>query len=184
MNKHRLLSLSGFSIRHQVILLFFVVIVLPFLFIGYFAYQKSVQAIENVSSIVSLEMINKNAKNLDNFLNLVDAAQNEIMSLAEMQNLLSAEPDTILEEMEIAAHLNQMTFALSSNPYAYSIRIFPIEPSRYPTFTYSIYQGIDIEKEKWFQQAKEMASPFWQLFLPNDNPVLYKEPIFSKMKRL
>lgn len=173
-----------FSIRHQVILLFFMVIALPFLFIGYFSYSKSVKAIQNVSSVVSKEMMLKNAKNLDNYLDLVDMAQNEIMYSAEMQRLLSIEPEDVLAELEIAAQLNQYSSMLSTNALAYSIRIFPIEPSRYPTFTHSIYHGIDVEKEEWFNQAKEKKSPFWQLFLPRDNKALYSEPILSKIKQL
>ncbi|MFK7695143.1 sensor histidine kinase [Paenibacillus sp. HJGM_3] len=184
MNRFLMAALGRFSIRHQVILLFFLVIVLPFLFIGYFAYSKSVKAIQDVSSVVSEEMMGKNAKNLDNYLELVDTAQNEIMYSSEMQNLLSIEPADTLEEMEIAAQLIQYTSMLSSNSQAYSIRIFPIEPSRYPSFTHSIYQGVDVEKEDWFRHAKDMKSPFWQLFLPNDNKAFYKEPILSKIKQL
>jgi two-component system sensor histidine kinase YesM len=181
---NRLVDLSRFSIRHQVILLFFIVIMLPFMFIGYFAYHKSVEAIKSVSSIVSLDMMEKNTKNLDNYLNLVNTAQNELMYSAEMQNLLDIEPNNPLAEMEVANKLGQLTNMLSSNPHAYSIRVFPIDPSSYPTFTNSIYHGIDIENMPWFQQAKVMKSPFWQLFLPKDNPVLYPKPIISKIKQL
>ncbi|PYI54377.1 cache domain-containing sensor histidine kinase [Paenibacillus flagellatus] len=180
----RLRDWSRFSIRHQVLLLFFVVIVLPFVFIGYFAYTKSVEAIENVSSVVSLDMIDKNGKTLDNYLNLVGSAQNELMFSSEIQELLSQEPKTKVEEMEFALRLIQLTNSLSSNPHAYSIRLFPIEPSRFPTFTESIYNGIDIENEPWFRQAKETRSPFWQLFLPRDTPTIPAEPVISKIKRL
>ncbi|WP_135550215.1 sensor histidine kinase [Paenibacillus cymbidii] len=184
MSKPSAVQVRRFSIRHQVILLFFLVVVLPFLFIGYFAYSKSVKAIQDVSSIVSKEMMDKNARNLENYLELVDTAQNEIMYSADMQTLLSIVPTDTLEEMAIAAQLIQYSSMLSVNSHAYSIRIFPIEPSRYPTFTHAIYQGIDVEKEEWFRRATEMKSPFWQLFLPKDNSVLYKEPILSKVKQL
>jgi two-component system sensor histidine kinase YesM len=184
MGKLSLIQLLRFSLRHQVILLFFLVIVLPFLFIGYFAYSTSVNAIQNVSSVVSKEMMDKNAKNLDNYLELVDTAQNEIMYSSEMQRLLSIDPTDTLTEMDIASQLIQYSNILSSNSHAYSIRIFPIEPSKYPAFTHSIYQDIDVEKEEWFRQAFEMKSPFWQLFLPKDNSVLFKEPILSKIKQL
>ncbi len=184
MSKPPLFDLGRFSIRYQVILLFFLVIVLPFLFIGYFSYSKSVQAIQDVSSIISLEMMEKNASNLDNYLDLVDRAQNDIIYSKEMQNLLSIVPDDSLAEMEIAAKLIQYSTDLSSNAHAYSIRIFPIEPSRYPSFTHSIYQNVDVEKEEWFRNAEEMKSPFWQLFLPEDNPYLYKEPILSLIKQI
>lgn len=176
--------LGRFSIRSQVILLFFLIVVLPFLFIGYFAYSKSIKAIQNVSSIVSMEMMDKNAKVLDNYLDLVDNAQNEIMYSREMQDLLSIRPADELEELEIASRLVQYTGMLNSNTHAYTIRIFPIEPSRYPTFTHTIYQDADVESQAWFRLAKEMRSPYWQLFLPQDNPTLYKEPILSKIKQL
>jgi sensor histidine kinase YesM len=184
MSRLSFFQLRRFSIRRQVILLFFLVIVLPFLFIGYFAYSKSVKAIQNVSSIVSEEMMSKNAKNLENYLDLVDSAQNDIMYSPEMQNLLTIVPKNTLEELEIANQLIQYTNILSMNSHAYSIRIFPIEPSRYPTFTQAIYQGIDVEKEPWFRDAKEMKSPFWQLFLPTTNNAMFKEPILSKIKQL
>ncbi|WNQ12415.1 sensor histidine kinase [Paenibacillus aurantius] len=184
MSKQTVAPIHRFSIRHQVILLFFLVVVLPFLFIGYFAYSKSVKAIQNVSSVVSKEMMDKNARNLDNYLDLVDISQNETMYSAEMQHLLSIEPENTLAEMQIASQLIQYSSILRSNSHAYSIRIFPIQPSRYPSFTDAIYQGIDVEKEEWFRRATEMKSPFWQLFLPQDNSVLYKEPILSKIKQL
>ena len=184
MSRAPLFDLGRFSIRYQVILLFFLVIVLPFLFIGYFAYSKSVQAIQDVSSVISMEMMEKNARNLDNFLDLVDRAQNDIMYSREMQNLLSIVPADSLAEMEIAAKLIQYSTDLSSNAHAYSIRIFPIEPSRYPTFTHSIYQNVDVENEEWFRDAENMKSPFWQLFTPENNPFLYKEPILSLIKQI
>ncbi|MDG0792523.1 hypothetical protein OMP38_17820 [Cohnella ginsengisoli] len=85
-------QLGRFSIRRQVILLFFLIVVLPFLFIGYFAYSKSIKAIQDVSSFVSMEMMVKNAKVLDNYLDLVDNAQSEIMYSQDMQELLSIRP--------------------------------------------------------------------------------------------
>ncbi|WP_309118189.1 sensor histidine kinase [Paenibacillus sp.] len=184
MPKAPLLDLGRFSIRYQVILLFFLIIALPFIFIGYFSYSKSVQAIQNVSSLISKEMMDKNANNLDNYLDLVDRAQNDIMYSPDMQHLLSIDPADSLEEMEIASKLIQYSTDLSSNAHAYSIRIFPIEPSRYPTFTHSIYQNVDVEKEEWFRDGGAMKSPFWQLFLPSDNPYLYKEPILSLIKQI
>ncbi|MBW5446484.1 HAMP domain-containing protein [Cohnella sp. CFH 77786] len=184
MSKAPLVELGRFSIRHKVILLFFLVIMLPFLFIGYFSHSKSVEAIQNVSAAISSQMMEKNARNLDNYLELVSKTQNEIMYSADMQNLLSIIPSNTLEELEIASKLIQYSSSLSSNSHDYSIRIFPIDPSRYPTFTHSIYHNVDVEKEEWFTDAKSMKSPFWQLFLPEDNEVLYKEPILSLIKQL
>lgn len=184
MSKAPLVELGRFTIRHQVILLFFLVIVLPFLFIGYFSRSKSVEAIQHISAAISSQMMEKNAKNLDNYLELVSKTQNDIMYSADMQNLLSIVPSDTLEELEIASKLIQYTSLLSSNSHDFSIRIFPIDPTRYPTFTHSIYHNVDVEKEEWFTDAKSMKSPFWQLFLPEDNEVLYKEPILSQIKQL
>jgi two-component system sensor histidine kinase YesM len=184
MSKAPLFQLGRFSIRNQVILVFFLIIVLPFVFIGYFSYSKSVKAIQNVSSVISEDMMVKNANNLDNYLNLVDKAQSEIMFSPEMQNLLSIEPADTLQEMEVASKIIQYSSLLSSNSHAYAIRIFPIEPSRYPSFTHSIYQDVDIESQEWFRHAKVMKTPFWRLFIPKDNDVLFKEPILSKIKQL
>lgn len=184
MSRTILKQLGRFSIRRQVILLFFLIVVLPFLFIGYFAYSKSIKAIQDVSSFVSMEMMVKNAKVLDNYLDLVDNAQSEIMYSKDMQELLSIRPSGELEELEITSRLVQYTSLLNRNTHAYTIRIFPIEPSRYPTFTHTIYQDEDIESQAWFRLAKEMKTPYWQLFLPQDNPILYKEPYLSKIKQL
>lgn len=183
MSKPRL-KMGQFSIRHQMIILFFLVIMLPFIFIGYFSYSRSVEAIQDVSYVMSSQMVEKNARTLDNYLELVSKAQNEIMYSADMQNLLSITPSNTLEELTIASRLIQYTSLLSSNSHDFSIRIFPIDPGRYPTFTHSIYQNIDVEREEWFSNAKVMKSPFWQLFLPEDNQILYKEPILSQIKQL
>ncbi|QNK54909.1 sensor histidine kinase [Paenibacillus sp. PAMC21692] len=183
MNNHWL-RMGRFSIRHQVIILFFLVIMLPFLFIGYFSYSRSVEAIQDVSSIISSQMMERNARNLDNYLELVSNTQNEIMYSPDMQNLLGITPSSTLEELDIAMRLNQYNSLLSSNSHDFSIRIFPIDPGRYPTFTHSIYHNIDVEMEEWFSNAKVMKSPFWQLFLPVDNQTLYKEPILSQIKQL
>lgn len=183
MNKPRL-RMGRFSIRHQVIILFFLVIMLPFIFIGYFSYSRSVEAIQDVSSVISSQMMEKNARNLDNYLELVSKTQNEIMYSSDMQNLLSIVPSNTLEELDIAARLIQYTGLLSSNSHDFSIRIFPIEPDRYPSFTHAIYHNVNVEREEWFSNAADMKSPFWQLFLPENNQILYKEPILSQIKQL
>lgn len=183
MNKPRL-RMGRFSIRHQVIILFFLVIMLPFIFIGYFSYSRSVEAIQDVSSVISSQMMEKNARNLDNYLELVSKTQNEIMYSSDMQNLLSIVPSSTLEELDVAARLIQYNSLLSGNSHDFSIRIFPIDPGRYPTFTHSIYHNINVAMEEWFSNAKVMKSPFWQLFLPEDNEILYREPVLSQIKQL
>lgn len=175
---------NRFSIRYQFIILFFLLIAVPFLFVGYFTYHKSVDAIKNVNSVTSLEMIYKSGKNLDHYLNLVDSSQNELMSSVELQGLLRLIPQTKQEELEFITRLNALTGSVKTNPSGYAIRIFPIEPSRYPTFIHTIYFGLDTEKEQWFRQIRNHSRPFWHLFLTENNPILYTEPVLSKVKSL
>ncbi|MDF2671387.1 MAG: sensor histidine kinase, partial [Paenibacillus sp.] len=173
---------SKFSIRHQVIYLFFILIVGPFLFIVYFSYNTAVDTIENVSSLVSLDMIDKSGKNLDNYIQLVNNAQNDFMYHADIQELLGRELTNSLEESAFINDMNRLTLKLVTNTHAYSYRLFPLSPTKFIFYSSFFYNGGKVEEQQWFQRAKEKGVPFWELFLPENDPVVL-EPTLSLIKR-
>ncbi|MEF3308042.1 histidine kinase [Paenibacillus sp. GYB004] len=184
MKSNRFREVSRFSIRHKFIFLFFILIVFPFGFVGYFSYHKSIEAIRQANTDASLEILDKSGKNLDNYLNLASSFQNELMFSSELQELMSAEVPNELEELAFTERLLNYMGVLQNQTHGYSIRIFPLEPERFQRFKHSVYHSLDIEREEWFRQIRDGSPPFWALFLPQHNPAVYTEPILSKIKRL
>ncbi len=165
-------------------ILFIILIVFPFGFVGYFSYHKSIEAIRQVNTEASMEIMDKSGKNLDNYLNMASNFQNELMFSEELQNLLATEPQTDLEELLFAERLIKYTGLLQNQTNGYTIRLFPIDPDRYKSFKYTIFNGLDIEREAWFKRIRDNSPPFWELFLPEHNPTIYTEPTLSKIKQL
>ncbi len=176
---------ARYSFRYQVIILFFIVVAIPFVFIGYFAYNKSVETVELANSTVSLDAVGRTGKNLDAYLNEVNDKQDEIMYSKEVQAALSSEPKDRLEEINLSTELIRLSNLKNSASNALmTVRIFPWETWRYSGYLNAIYPGVDIEEQAWFQSAKERGKPFWHLFLPRDNPTKFKEPSLARVKRL
>jgi len=173
-----------FSLRSQFVVFFFLLILVPFLAVGYIAYAKSVQAIRDVNMIASQDMIKKNGVNLDNYLETTNSIHNDIMFSSSMQQLLNTVPQSPLEELRFTDELMRLMNSLNTNRFAYSLRIFPIVMEGNSSFYRTLYHGLNVEQEAWYQRAKQNLPPSWQLFLPSDNPALYPEPIISRVKRL
>jgi sensor histidine kinase YesM len=175
-------NLTRYSLRYQVIILFFIIVALPFLFIGYFAYEKSVETIEDVNSVVSLDLLNRTGKNLDAYMHEINENQNDIMF--DIQDALSRDPVDRLDEIKLSSELRRQ-LTLKNNPSSHVfVRIFPWEPSKFPSYANAVYPLVNIEELDWFQYARERGKPFWRLFLPDDNPEVFTEPVIARIKRL
>lgn len=167
------------------IILFFIIVALPFVFIGYFAYSKSVETVEAVNSTVSLDMIGRTGKNVDAFLREINDVQNDIMKSPDVQAVLSREPVNRLDEINLSSELVRLMNAKNNAQNSLTtVRIFPWEPSRYPAFLNAAYPGVDIETQAWFTWSKERGKPYWHLFMPEDNPNVFNEPTIARIKRL
>ncbi|RXZ82879.1 sensor histidine kinase [Paenibacillaceae bacterium] len=171
---------SRMSMRYRLMFVFFILIVVPFVFVGYIALSKSEKTIRSSN----LDSVVQTGKNLDNFLRYVLNEQDKIMASDEMQELLSVEPGDHVSEIEYAKKLSAYTDTLNYSNKLFKIRPFPLSPSEHPTYVKANFGSIDLERAEWFADIIENGSSFWKVFRSGDDPGLYVEPTLGSVKRL
>jgi two-component system sensor histidine kinase YesM len=90
MNKHSLRFASSF--RNKVILIFFMIIIVPFLLFAYYAHIKSIEGISNANMTISMSYLQQTRKNFEIYLNQLNDQINEIIGDKQLQDLLEKKP--------------------------------------------------------------------------------------------
>ncbi|WP_341417687.1 sensor histidine kinase [Paenibacillus filicis] len=167
--------------RYRFMFVFFILTVLPFVLVGYIALSKSEKTIRssNLDSVVQA------SKNLDHFLRYVLNEQDKIMASDETQELLDGgKLAAQLGEIPYANKLSAYTDTLNYANKLFKIRLFPLEPSRYPAYMKSVYGPAELEQVPWFAEIVTKGRFFWKVFGPADHPSLYVQPTLGSVKRL
>jgi two-component system, sensor histidine kinase YesM len=180
MNKS--LMANSLSVRKKIIVLFFLFILLPFIFIAYYSYYQSVKGISNANASFSLDLLIQSKKNFEGYLKDLNEQMNNLIGNQKLQDLMIQTPN----EAEMEAYSTDLEiFKYENKPSvdAYRIRIYPLNPLPYNAYIRNFYYGNDISQQNWFIDMKEIGRPSWYLFLPKDNKDLYPFPIISFVKR-
>jgi sensor histidine kinase YesM len=141
-----------------------------------------VETIAGLNRVVSLDLLRRIGQNLDAYMQEINEDQNEIMY--EIQDLLSRDPVDPLDEIALSGELRRQMYVKNNPNSPVYVRIFPWEPSKFPSYINAVYPDIEIDKADWFRLAKEQGKPFWHLFQPDDNPAVYTGPVVARIKRL
>jgi sensor histidine kinase YesM len=168
------------KMRRKLLLVFFVLVMIPFLFIGYMAYQNSASTVESTAFDVLLQT----GGTLDQHLNFINTTQNYFMASESLQNLMNLQLSSGYDEINFLNEAADLLDSVNVNPEIFRIRLYPIEPSSYPLYMNFMYGSADVESQDWFRQAKERGVPFWKVTKPAENPDLFEEITYSKIKRM
>lgn len=69
----------GASLRNRIILVFFMIIIVPFLIFAYYAHIKSIEGITNTSTKISLSYLQQATKNFEIYLNTLNDQVNTLI---------------------------------------------------------------------------------------------------------
>ncbi|MCD9025586.1 cache domain-containing sensor histidine kinase [Cohnella silvisoli] len=178
MNKHSLRLASSF--RNRVILIFFMIIIVPFLLFAYYAHIKSIEGISNANTKISMSYLLQTRKNFEIYLNRLNNQINDIIGNKQIQSLLEQRPENPAEEEAFAVNLLSLLYQKTPGIDAFRVNVFPIKPASYPTYM-SMVGVSNLEKESWFLNSKATVSPIWYLNMPRRGT--YVRPLLTYVKR-
>ncbi|MFD0671222.1 sensor histidine kinase [Cohnella sp. GCM10027633] len=179
MNKASLRLVSSF--RNKMILIFFAITIVPFILFAYYAYNKSIEGIQNSSSTFSMSYLQQAKANFETYLSQVNDQINDLIGNKELQGLLERPPQSELEEDELATNLVSFMYARKRTIDSADVNVYPMRPDLYPSYMNTLAKPIEIAEERWFVDAAMSAVPTWHLSMPGQG--LYGRPLLSYVKR-
>ncbi|MBB6637249.1 cache domain-containing sensor histidine kinase [Cohnella thailandensis] len=175
MNKRVSLRLAS-SFRNRMILIFFMIIIVPFLLFAYYAHIKSIEGISNANLSMTNNYLLQARKNFEIYLNALNDQVNELIGNKTLQDLLETPPANSSEADIATVNLLTVIYQKSAQIDAFRVRVYPIDPSKYPDYMSTIGEPAAVAREEWFLHSVATVSPTWQLFMPEkgkqDRPVL------------
>ncbi|MCU6795544.1 sensor histidine kinase [Paenibacillus sp. WQ 127069] len=184
MNNSRLIPNGSF--RRKIIVLFFCLILAPFLFFSYYSYHQSTKGISDASESFYIAYFMQNRKNFDAYLDGLNNSINDIIGTKQLQQLLDTKPQTPEEDSNVAVEMASFIYQkqlLLGSAGAFRLRIYPVHLEDYPTFTKNLDDGSGLAEQAWFRDEISHGKPTWRLFLPQDNPSFYPTPLITRMKQ-
>lgn len=171
----------GSSFRNRIILVFFMIIILPFLIFAYFAHIKSIEGITNTNTKISLSYLQQAGKNFEIYLNKLNDQVNTLIGNKRVQDLLLDSPKDSVDEENFTVDLLTVLYQATPQIDAFRVKVYPIKPSLYPSYMNTIGENVDITSEDWFRKSQGNVSPTWELFMPQQGK--YGRPLLAYIKR-
>jgi two-component system sensor histidine kinase YesM len=169
------------SFRNRMILIFFMIIIVPFLLFAYYAHIKSIEGISNTNTTMSMSYLLQARKNFEIYLNKLNEQVNEVIGNKALQDLLEKEPRDQAEEEAFTVNLLTVLYHATPVIDAFRVKVYPIIPTDYPSYMRTIDESVRIGDQYWFQRSKATVSPTWYLTMPQQGK--YAKPLLSYVKR-
>lgn len=169
------------SFRNRMILIFFMIIIVPFLLFAYYAHIKSIEGISNTNTKMSMSYLLQARKNFEIYLNTLNEQVNEVIGNKALQDLLEKEPLDQAEEEAFTVNLLTVLYHATPVIDAFRVKVYPIKPTVYPSYMRTIDESVRIGDQYWFQRSKSTVSPTWYLTMPQQGK--YAKPLLSYVKR-
>lgn len=163
------------------ILIFLVIIIIPFLLFAYYAHVKSIEGISNTNTKMSLSYLLQARKNFEIYLNTLNEQVNDVIGNKMVQDLLEDKPLDRAEEETFTVNLLTMLYQVTPSIDAFRVKVYPIKPTEYPSYMRAIDESVRIGDQYWFQRSKSTVSPTWYLTMPSQGK--YGKPLLSYVKR-
>ncbi|MFC4777059.1 sensor histidine kinase [Paenibacillus sp. GCM10023252] len=180
LNNKRVMLLS---IRSQIILMFFLVIVTPFGLFSYQSHLKSVDAISGVNANYAMDYLVQSRERIETRLAETNAMMHEAVGSEVIQSLMVRPYQDADDIRYFISEMLSYSYTQRLVTEALRIRIFPAEPDRYPEYLSTIDVNSNLADEEWFKEVRESGKPAWHLFIKEDNPILYAKPKLAWIKQ-
>lgn len=169
------------SLRSKVILIFFAMLIVPFLLFAYYTHVKAIEGISNANTSVSHSFLIQARQNFEIYLSRLNDQLNDLIGNKQLQDLLEKPPSGLEEER--AFTVNMLTFLnqQSSAVDAFRVYLYPLPPGSYGDYMYTIGASDILNQEKWFRLAMNTISPLWHLSMPSNGR--YAKPLLTYSKR-
>lgn len=171
----------GASFRNRIILVFFMIIIVPFLIFAYFAHIKSIEGITNTNTKISLSYLQQATSNFEIYLNTLNDQVNTLIGNKRVQDLLIDRPANTVEEEEFTVNLLTVLYQATTQIDAFRVRVYPMMPTQYPSYMSTLGETGNITSEEWFKRSQQTTSPMWELFMPQQGK--YSRPLLAYIKR-
>ncbi|WP_440962292.1 cache domain-containing sensor histidine kinase [Paenibacillus nitricinens] len=171
----------GASLRNRIILVFLMIIIVPFLIFAYFAHIKSIEGITNTNTKISLSYLQQATNNFEIYLNTLNDQVNTLIGNKRVQDLLIDPPANPAEEEDFTVNLLTVLYQATPQIDAFRVRVYPINPSLYPSYMNTLGEAANITSEEWFKRSQGTVGPMWELFMPQQGK--YGRPLLGYIKR-
>ncbi|TCM88552.1 HAMP domain-containing protein [Paenibacillus sp. BK033] len=169
------------SFRNRMIFIFLLIIIVPFLLFAYYSHIKSIEGISETNTKMTMSYLLQAKKNFEIYLNNLNEQVNEVIGNKSVQDLLYKEP--VNEQDEESFAVNMLTALYHATPVidAFRVKVYPINPTKYPSYMRSIDESVRIGDQYWFQRSKATVEPTWYLTMPKQGK--YAKPLLTYVKR-
>ncbi|MBW7454020.1 cache domain-containing protein, partial [Paenibacillus sepulcri] len=171
----------AYSFRNRMIIIFFAIIIVPFLLFAYYAHIKSIEGISNANSTFSMSYLQQAKTNFEAYLHELNDQINALIGNKDLQQALEQLPGTTVHEEDFTVSMVSTLYKNTPLIDALRVRVYPLDPSRYPTYMSTIGESDQLGREDWFIQSKMETLPRWHLFMPQKGR--YARPLLSYIKR-
>ncbi|SFB61830.1 HAMP domain-containing protein [Cohnella sp. OV330] len=179
MNKGISLRLAS-SLRNRMILIFFMIIVVPFLWFAYYAHVKSIEGISNANLSMTNNYLLQVRTNFQNYLSALNDQVNDLIGDKRLQDLLEPAGGGAANEESFTVDLLTWLYQRTSAVDAFRVSVYPIDPGRYADYLSTIGEP-NVGAQAWFRQSAAQVSPSWYLRLPEKGRL--ERPLLSYVKR-
>ncbi|BBI31683.1 cache domain-containing sensor histidine kinase [Cohnella abietis] len=169
------------SFRNRMILIFFAITIVPFIIFAYYSYMKSIEGIKNANATFSMSYVQQAKLNFETYLGQLNDQINEVVGNKNVQEWLERKPRNGEEEEVFAVKMLGLVYMMKPQIDALRVRVYPLEPSLYPTYMNTLGLSPQTGQEEWFRKAKSSIVPTWHLSMPKKG--LYGRPLLSYVKR-
>lgn len=169
------------SFRNRMILIFLVIIIVPFLLFAYYAHIKSIEGISNTNTKMTMSYLQQAKKNFEIYLNRLNEQVNEVIGDKSVQELLEREPITDKDEEAFAVNMVNAVHNATQVIDGFRVKVYPMNPAKFPNYMRTIDESRRIGDEYWFQRSRATVSPTWYLTMPRQGK--YSRPLLTYVKR-
>ena len=170
------------SFRNRMILIFFMIIIVPFLLFAYYAHIKAIEGISNANMTASINYLQQSRGNFENYLESLNNQINGLIGNKQLQNLLSAPPPADpASEDAFTLNMVSLIYQKTSTIDAFRIHVYPIDPSKYTDYMSTIGEPDRVQDEPWFRKSLASVSPTWRLSMPEKG--YFERPLLTYIKR-
>jgi len=168
------------SLRNRMILIFFMIIVVPFLWFAYYAHVKSIEGISNANLSMTNNYLLQVRTNFQNYLSALNEQVNDLIGDKRLQELLEPAGVGAAGEESFTVDLLTWLYQRTSSVDAFRVSVYPVDPTGYDDYLSTIGEP-NVGAQAWFRQSAAQVSPSWYLKLPEKGRL--ERPLLSYVKR-
>ncbi|MFF2481402.1 sensor histidine kinase [Paenibacillus sp. NPDC058071] len=169
------------SFRNRVIIIFLILILIPFLLFANYASVKAVEGISDTNTKMTMSYLQQARKSFQIYLNSLNEQVNEVIGNKKVQELLSDETLNEYEEEMFAGNMLTVLHQSATDVDAFRLKVYPTKPSMYPSYMRSIDESVSVGEQYWFRHSLDNVSPTWYLTMPERGK--YGKPLLTYVKR-